>query len=213
MMSKSRLLLGLSHAGAAAVGALLLYDVAIQWHQMVSRGAFPILVAPPVQAGAVPPTAPIAVAPPFRFEGGAPTPEAQKGFRPIVLTPEPPRPFFEVWSSNEQMGPEEKRVFEQARDALADNKSLPAHRAKLVSWLEANNLHVSNWTAHLTSDEPFENGHLVTLRITPRIGSPYSQVSILDWSVERYKVFNDGTWAFVDGTTPSGTGQPGWIID
>mgnify|MGYP001142295580 CR=1 FL=1 len=202
---------------------------------MVSPRAAPIAVGTPVQGEAVPPTAPPriekgaskAVGSPIQAESvppdvgiagprgrSRPSPRSSgPDDPPIVSLTGPPRPFFEVWSSNKQMGPEEKRVFEQVRDALADNKSLPAHRVEHFSWLEANHLRASSWTADLMSAEPIENGHLVTLRIMPRIGSPSSQISIIDWSIERYKVFNDGGWAFVDGTTPPGTGRPGWIID
>ncbi|KAJ3061876.1 hypothetical protein HK102_008956 [Quaeritorhiza haematococci] len=111
----------------------------------------------------------------------------------------------------------ERCVFEQIREALADNRVIPEHRARHFSWMKTDesgmkteDLGTLNWTAELVAVEPIEDGHLVSLRIQPRMGPPGGgQLVLLDHSIERYKVFTDGTWSFVDGTTPPGMGRGG----
>ncbi|WP_165249731.1 hypothetical protein [Paludisphaera soli] len=211
-MNKSRLRLGLTSVAIASIYVLLLTRAEERPRDR------PVADQPPARVEAPPPIA-NQTAPPTRSH---PRNDGPPDVPEIVIPNEAtPPPAFEVWTRNRRMKAAERCVFEQIREALADNRVIPEHRARHFSWIKTDesgmkteDLGALNWTAELLAVEPIENGHLVSLRIQPRMGPPGGgQLVLLDHSIERYKVFQDGTWSFVDGTTPPGMGHGGWIMD
>jgi hypothetical protein len=128
-----------------------------------------------------------------------PAPKAvAKAMPPLVMPPEKSVNPFRVVPLPTAGGPT-RDLHARLGEQLARLRPLPRERADHFAWLldHAKDVYFLGWNAFVEDATPTPSGYIVTLRVSPQMGSTRgNSVTVTDHLIERYELA-DGNWKFL----------------